>query len=87
MESEALGYGAEVDKKPDLREAFSCGPLEPAPLRLRQLQEQRMREVVEFCHQQTPWPGCCPGFEPALSSFHTEASSVGVTVLEILVRE
>ena len=26
MESEALGYGADVDKKPDLREAFSMGP-------------------------------------------------------------
>jgi len=55
MTSEALGYDADVAKRPDLREAFSMGPQEPlpppgtpgAPV---------PSDVVDFCYQETPWP-------------------------------
>ena len=54
MQSEALGYGADVGKAPDLREAFSVGPSYPPPQRLKM--NSRLSDVVSFCYQPTPWP-------------------------------
>jgi len=52
MASEALGYNADVAKRPDIREAFSMGPQALPPPGARATHP----EVVEFCYQETPWP-------------------------------
>ena len=50
-------YEAIVDKKPDLREAFSMGPVAPLSARLRGLLKDEgavFADVVNFCYQ--VWP-------------------------------
>jgi len=65
MKSEALGYQADVAKKPDLREAFSMGPVSAAkrfrPYLAKGSRESPMysdffTDVVRFLFQPTPWP-------------------------------
>ena len=70
MLSESLGYAADVNKKPDIREAFSMGPVVPLSDRLaKKLDEAQKRlqkdendsdqlfcDVMNFCYEPTPWP-------------------------------
>ena len=82
MKSEALGYAADVQKQPDLREAFSCGPLHPPPTRLRATEDPGMRAVVDFCYEQTPWPDA--DLQAALTDFYEQCAELGSTVLRIM---
>ena len=82
MLSESLGYAANVDKKPDIREAFSMGPVVPLSERLqRKLDEAKERlkinnceadellcNVMDFCYEPTPWP------TSTLASTHGDSS-------------
>lgn len=56
LASEALGYDADVKKRPDLREAFSMGPQAPLPPAESPERPRGPKEVVDFCYQTTPWP-------------------------------
>ena len=98
MESEALGYEANVDKKPDLREAFSMGPIGGPSARLAKAagasSAGALSEVVDFCYHPTPWPAKIgPGaggvsdaheFRRALESFYTSSSRLGRGLLQLV---
>jgi isopenicillin N synthase-like dioxygenase len=66
MQSEALAYDAEVDKRPDLREAFSMGPEHQPPPRMYDPEKDqhmmeydklgKFLEIQAFCYQDTPRP-------------------------------
>ena len=86
MLSESLGYAANVDKKPDVREAFSMGPIVPLSVRLqRKLDNSKVRlkeekceddeffcNVMDFCYEPTPWP------ESFSASNHGDSSCISL---------
>ncbi|CAK0835704.1 unnamed protein product [Prorocentrum cordatum] len=76
MNSEALGYNADVASRPDIREAFSMGPQGEPPASLER------SPVVNFCYQRTPWP---PDgrLEAAMSRYYLEAGKLADGMLRI----
>lgn len=56
LSSEALGYDADVESRPDLREAFAMGPQEQLPPEGFPDRPSGPSVVVDFCYQATPWP-------------------------------
>ena len=94
MQSEALGYFADSQKKPDIREAFSMGPVngersERLQRKYAAEEDDFYRRVIDFCYQPTPWPSSngqdfdSRGFRDALEAFYRHASSLGTVLLEI----
>eukprot|EP00746_Dinoflagellata_sp_MGD_P137529 gnl/MRDRNA2_/MRDRNA2_71299_c0_seq1.p1 gnl/MRDRNA2_/MRDRNA2_71299_c0~~gnl/MRDRNA2_/MRDRNA2_71299_c0_seq1.p1 ORF type:complete len:315 (-),score=49.56 gnl/MRDRNA2_/MRDRNA2_71299_c0_seq1:76-1020(-) len=78
--TEALGYDADVSKRPDLREAFSMGPQHsPAP------GMPTDDTVVKFCYQETPWPEGCE-LREAMSRHYKEATALAEKLLRIFAR-
>ena len=92
MLSESLGYAADVDRKPDIREAFSMGPIAPLSDRLKRKlieSEERLQKdksdsdelfcnVMNFCYEPTPWP------KNTFSSEHFDSDSSSNSLQESL---
>lgn len=84
MESEALGYDADVAKRPDLREAFSMGPQEPLPAEGLPGRPGGPGEVVDFCYQATPWPESDGGsLKEAMACYYEAAGRCADDLLRV----
>mmetsp|Transcript_10318 Transcript_10318/g.18829 ORF Transcript_10318/g.18829 Transcript_10318/m.18829 type:complete len:320 (-) Transcript_10318:295-1254(-) len=81
MKSEALGYKADVGKKPDLREAFSMGPLDVSERYGAYLRDS---EMFQFFYQETPWPSGMEEFRETLSEFYRLSSALGQVLLRVM---
>lgn len=90
LASEALGYDADVGKRPDIREAFSMGPQEPLPPASSPDRPGGPAEVVEFCYQQTPWPSDgdngSTSLRQAMQAYYGEAAALADRLLRIFAR-
>lgn len=97
QKTEALGYSADSAQKPDIREAFSMGPIEG--IRSPRLKAKAsdsgtddaafFKRVVDFCYQPTPWPTSnglvsSDEFRCAMEGFYRHSSAFGSTLLEIM---
>mmetsp|Transcript_62161 Transcript_62161/g.117860 ORF Transcript_62161/g.117860 Transcript_62161/m.117860 type:complete len:370 (-) Transcript_62161:83-1192(-) len=83
-DSEALGYDANVEKRPDLREAFSMGPQEPLPPP-GSPEAPDPSEVVDFCYQETPWPQD-EKFREVMVRYYEELGNLADGILKIFAR-
>eukprot|EP00927_Polykrikos_kofoidii_P078468 TRINITY_DN75289_c0_g1_i1.p1 TRINITY_DN75289_c0_g1~~TRINITY_DN75289_c0_g1_i1.p1 ORF type:complete len:380 (-),score=86.19 TRINITY_DN75289_c0_g1_i1:87-1226(-) len=84
LSSEALGYNADVAKRPDLREAFSMGPQEPLPPP-GTAEAPEPSEVVDFCYQPTPWPEDC-GLRNAMVQYYDAIGRLANSLVRIFAR-
>ena len=94
MQSEALGYFADSQKKPDIREAFSMGPIDGARSERLQLayaassDDEFYRRVIDFCYQPTPWPEDAAGarLKEAMGRYYEAANRLAEELLRIFAR-
>mmetsp|Transcript_38329 Transcript_38329/g.105581 ORF Transcript_38329/g.105581 Transcript_38329/m.105581 type:complete len:384 (+) Transcript_38329:52-1203(+) len=84
MDSEALGYNADVSKRPDLREAFSIGPQHPLPPPSC-LDAPEASEVADFVYQATPWPSD-GGMRDAMTRYYDALGQLANGLLKIFAR-
>lgn len=86
LSSEALGYDADVAKRPDIREAFSMGPQEDLPPEGSPDRPGGPPEVVEFCYQPTGWPADAAdgrSLRSSMKAYYAAAGKLGDRLFEI----